>query len=142
MQVFICGIIQGSNRGLDVHEQTYRDRIRQIIQSHIPEAKIYCPVSLHPQSPTYDDEKAFQVLEESVEAAKASDLLIAYLPQASMGSAIEMWEARRAGVKIVTITKLRSNWVIRYASDIILDDLDQLEQFVRNGGLNRLRQKT
>ena len=59
-----------------------------------------------------------------------------------MGSAIEMWEARRAGVKIVTITKLRSNWVIRYASDIILDDLDQLEQFVRNGGLNRLRQKT
>jgi len=142
MQVFICGIIQGSNRGLDVHEQTYRDRIRQIIQSHIPEAKIYCPVSLHPQSPTYDDEKAFQVLEESVEAAKASDLLIAYLPQASMGSAIEMWEARRAGVKIVTITKLRSNWVIRYASDIILDDLDQLEQFVRSGGLNRLRQKT
>jgi len=142
MQVFICGIIQGSNRGLGVHEQTYRDRIRQIIQSHIPEAKIYCPVSLHPQSPTYDDEKAFQVLEESVEAAKASDLLIAYLPQASMGSAIEMWEARRAGVKIVTITKLRSNWVVRYASDIILDDLDQLEQFVRSGGLDRLRQKT
>jgi len=142
MQVFICGIIQGSNRGLGVHEQTYRDRIRQIIQSHIPEAKIYCPVSLHPQSPTYDDEKAFQVLEESVEAAKASDLLIAYLPQASMGSAIEMWEARRAGVKIVTITKLRSNWVVRYASDIILDDLDQLEQFVRSGGLGRLRQKT
>ncbi len=142
MRVFICGIIQGSYQGLDVHEQGYRERIKQIIEECLPEAEIYCPVSLHPESPTYDDERASRVLEESVRAAKSSDVLIAYLPEASMGSAIEMWEAKRAGVKIISITNLKTNWVIRYASDIILEGMEDFEEFAKAGNLSKLVQKT
>jgi hypothetical protein len=100
------------------------------VQRYLPDAEVYCPVSLHPESPSYDDSQASEVLQESVEAAKASDLLIAYVPEASMGSAIELWEAKRAGVRVVSITPLKDNWVIRYASDVILDDLDEVESFL------------
>lgn len=125
-RVFICGIIQGSHKGMDVHGQDYRTRIRHIVEKYMPSAEVYCPVSLHPESPGYADKKAFKVFEESVEAARESDLLIAYLPEASMGSAIEMWEARRAGVKIISITPLRENWVVRYASDLMLGSIEDL----------------
>ncbi len=142
MQVFICGIIQGSLKGKDIHEQMYRKRIRDIIQKYLPAANVYCPVSLHPKSPFYVDERAFKVLNESIEAARVSDLLIAYLPEASMGSAIEMWEAKQAGVKIIAITSMTSNWVVRYVSDVILKDIDEFEDFARKASLAKLVQKT
>jgi hypothetical protein len=139
-RVFICGIIQGSHRGLDVHGQDYRARIRRLVEEHLPGTEVYCPVSLHPESPSYGDEKAFEVFEESVEAAGRSDLLIAYLPEASMGSAIEMWEAKRAGVGIVSISPMRENWVVRYASDLILDSIEDLELRLKDGTIERLLQ--
>ena len=139
-RVFICGIIQGSHTGLDVHGQDYRTRIRRIVEEHMPSAEVYCPVTMHPESPGYGDEKAFKVFEESVEAARQSDLLIAYLPEASMGSAIEMWEARRAGVKIISITPLRENWVVRYASDLILDSIEDLAGCFENSTVPGLLQ--
>jgi hypothetical protein len=131
MRVFLCGIIQGSRPDLSVHEQSYRDDLRRLVEKYLPEAEVYCPVSLHPESPSYDDPRAFEVLEESVEAARASDLLIAYVPEDSMGSAIELWEAKRAGVRVVTISPLKDNWVVRYASDIILSDFAEIEGFLR-----------
>jgi hypothetical protein len=131
LRVFLCGIIQGSRPDLSVHEQSYRRELRRLVEKHLPEAEVYCPVSLHPESPSYDDPRAFEVLEESVEAAKASDLVIAYLPEASMGSAIEIWEAKRAGVNVVAISPLKDNWVIRYASDVILRDFAEIEGFLR-----------
>lgn len=137
MRIFICGIIQGSRPDLTVHKQSYRERLRCLVEKHLPDAEVYCPVSLHPESPSYDDRLAAQVLEESVEAAKASDLLIAYVPEASMGSAIELWEARRAGVDVVTITPLRDNWVVRYASDAILNDFDEVEAFLEQYAAGR-----
>ncbi len=139
-QVFICGIIQGSHKGIDVHGQDYRDRIRALVERYMPAANVYCPVSLHPESPGYGDERAFEVFEESVEAAAASDLLIAYLPEASMGSAIEMWEARRAGVKVVSVTPLKENWVVRYASDLMLDSIEELELRLADGTVQKLLQ--
>jgi hypothetical protein len=131
MRVFLCGIIQGSHPDLAVHKQSYREDLRRLVEEYLPDAEVYCPVSLHPESPSYDDDMASKVLEESVEAAKASDLLIAYVPEASMGSAIELWEAKRAGVKVVSVTPLKDNWVIRYASDVILENLRDLESFLR-----------
>ena len=131
MRVFLCGIIQGSRPDLSVHEQSYRHKLRRLVEKYLPHAEVYCPVSLHPESPSYDDPRAFEVLEQSVEAAKTSDLLIAYLPEASMGSAIELWEAKRAGVTVVTISPLKDNWVVRYASDVILCDFAEIEGFLR-----------
>lgn len=131
MRVFLCGIIQGSRPDLSVHKQSYREELKRLVEKYLPAAEVYCPVSLHPASPSYDDRLASQVLEASVEAAKASDLLIAYVPEASMGSAIELWEAKRAGVKVVSITPLKDNWVIRYASDAILKDFEELEGYLK-----------
>jgi hypothetical protein len=140
MRVFICGIIQGSLSDLAVHGQDYRDRLREVIEKHLPSAEVYCPVSLHPESLSYDDAKAFEVLGESVDAARQSDLLIAYLPEASMGSAIEMWEAKKAGARIISITPLKPNWVVRYASDIVLETIEELEELLRTQALDRLLQ--
>jgi dihydrodipicolinate synthase/N-acetylneuraminate lyase len=134
MRVFICGIIQGSRPDLSIHEQSYREELRHLVERNLPEAEVYCPVSLHPESPSYDDRQAARVLEESVEAAKKSDLLIAYVPEASMGSAIELWEAKRAGVRVISVTPLKDNWVIRYASDVVLDDFAELETYLKQYG--------
>jgi hypothetical protein len=133
MKIFICGIIQGSHSELAIHGQSYRSRIRDLLKEYLPAAEVYCPGSLHPQSLSYEDARAFQVFAESIDAAAGSDLLIAYLPEASLGSAIEMWEAKKAGAKIVTITPLRHNWVVRYASDMIVDDLGQFEELLKDG---------
>jgi hypothetical protein len=133
MRVFICGIIQGSISHFAVHEQSYRKRLGDLLRAHMPGAEIYCPASLHPDSLHYDDPKAFRVFEESVEAARRSDLLVAYLPEASMGSAIEMWEAKRAGVKIVTVTSLEHNWVVKYASDLVVRSIEELGRALKDG---------
>ncbi|MFZ1946439.1 MAG: hypothetical protein WAW06_02730 [bacterium] len=138
MKVFICGIIQGSISEFAVHEQSYRTRLRSAIEAHLPGAVVYCPVSLHPESLVYDDRKAFAVLEESAEAARKSDLLVAYLPEASMGSAVEMWEARRAGVKIVAITPMEHNWVVRYAADLVVRTIEEFELLLADGSVARL----
>jgi NAD-dependent SIR2 family protein deacetylase len=135
MRIFICGIIQGSHRELAIHGQSYRARIKEMLARTCPRAEIYCPVDLHPDSLAYDDPRAFKVFHESVQEAKRSDILIAYLPSASMGSAIEMWEAKQAGVKIISITPLQHNWVVRYASDVILKDLDEFERSLESGAL-------
>ena len=138
MRVFICGIIQGSIAHFAVHEQSYRKSVRDIVRRYMPEAEIYCPVSLHPESLLYDDAKAFRVFEESVEAARGSDLLVAYVPEASMGSAIEMWEARRAGVRIVAISSMEHNWVVKYTADIVVKSIEEFELAFKDGRIKHL----
>jgi len=141
MRVFICGIIQGSIQHFAVHEQSYRMRLKKLIEAHLPDAEVYCPVSLHPESLLYDDAKAFKVFEESVEAARRSDLLIAYLPEASMGSAIEMWEAKKAGVRIIAISRLEHNWVVKYVSDRIVKTVEEFEGLLRDGTVSGLARR-
>jgi NAD-dependent SIR2 family protein deacetylase len=142
MKVFICGIIQGSISDFAVHEQSYRTRLRQMIEDGLAGAEVYCPVSLHPDSLLYDDSKAFRVFEESIEAAKQSDLLVAYVPEASMGSAIEMWEAKKAGVKIIAISPMEHNWVVRYASDVVVRSIEDFGRALQDGRLKPLLEQT
>jgi hypothetical protein len=142
MRVFICGIIQGSISHFAVHEQAYRIRLRNLVGEYLPEAAIYCPVSLHPESLLYDEARAFSVFEESVEAARTSQLLVAYLPEASMGSAIEMWEAKKAGVKVVAITTLEHNWVVKYTADIIVKTIEEFEGLLKDSTIKRLVSST
>jgi hypothetical protein len=140
MRVFICGIIQGSISELAIHEQSYRPRLRKMIEKHLPGAEVYCPVSLHPQSLGYGEAKAFRVFEESIEAARESRLLVAFVPEASMGSAIEMWEAKRAGVKVIAITSLEHNWVVKYTSDIVVKNLEEFEAILEDQTVAKLLQ--
>ena len=131
MKIFIAGIMQGSKKGYGIQEQDYRQIIRGAVEVRHPEAEIVDPFLLFPDSVTYDDQRAKQVLFEMAEEAGSADILIAYLPTASMGTALEMIRAYDNGKTIISITSMDQNWVIRAVSAKIFSTLDEFCTWVR-----------
>jgi len=140
MKVFLAGIIQGSKAAAEIHDQDWRTPIKRVLSRHLPDAIVYCHYSEHPNSITYDLPTLRATLCEGIRRAAQSDLLIAYVPGASMGTAIEMHAAYQAGAAVLTISPLAANWVIRAYSDSILPDLEAFETFASAGGLAELMQ--
>jgi hypothetical protein len=138
MEVFLAGIIQGSETDTSIHDQSYRRRIRKVLAEALPEACIYSPQEEHPESVTYEDCKGKEVLFEIMRRAGETDLLVAYLPEASMGTAIEMWIAYNRRKTVVAISPMKDNWCVKYLSHHICPSLKDFEGFVRSGGLNSL----
>jgi hypothetical protein len=138
VRVFIAGIMQGSRLDRFIDEQNYRRIIAQAIQDYDASASIIDPNELHPNGVNYGDAKAKATLVENAELAAQADLLVAYAPQASMGTAIEMWQAFRARVPIVTVSPLGANWVVKHLSDVVLPDLSAFRSWVEDGGLPTL----
>jgi len=134
---FLAGIIQGSKRGIETFDQGYRERLKSILREIFPGCLPVCPVEDHPDSVLYSDAEAGTTFFANVEKAKQCDALIVYLPEASMGSSIEMWEAHRAGIPVFTITPLASNWVVRILSDRVFPGMDAFEAFARSGEMQR-----
>lgn len=64
--------------------------------------------------------------------------MIAYLPHASMGTAMEMWEAFNVGIYIVAVTPFVHHWAVRFTANEILPDLDTLLVEIENGRLPQL----
>jgi hypothetical protein len=146
MKVFIAGIMQGSIKGHGIQEQDYRQQIREAVAVLHPEAEIIDPFSLFPDSVTFEDQRAKQVLFEMADEAGSADILIAYLPKASMGTALEMIRAYDNGKTIISISPMEVNWVIRAVSAKIFPTLDEflhwvqqneLEKFVLNAKSNK-----
>lgn len=135
---FLAGIIQGSIDGHAIHPQDYRSHIRDILREHVPDAEVYCPIERHPNSLDYDDAHGREVFFGHIERAGASDVLIAFLPEASMGTALEMWEAYRRGCLILSVTPLQENWTVKFLSTRVFAGLDAFERFVTSGDLMRL----
>ncbi|HHS98243.1 MAG TPA: hypothetical protein ENK08_10190 [Chloroflexi bacterium] len=135
MRVFIAGVMQGTRRGAAIVPQTYREEIAQILRRFIPGVEIWDPNQIHPDGVNYDRERAKRTLLEMAELAAAADCLVAYVPEASMGTAIEMWQAYRAGVPVYTISPLTENWVIFTLSTEIFPDIPSFAKFVASGGL-------
>lgn len=139
---FIAGIIQGSRKDRSVHDQTYRRVIRQSLTREFPGSQIYCPAGNHPGSPSYPDDRAREVFHHHIEMIKKAHVLVVFLPEASLGSAIEMWEAAHRGVMIVSITPMHTNWVVRILSDEYCRDLEAFAKLVESGKLkNRLMKR-
>lgn len=138
MQFFIAGIIQGSISELEIHSQDYRIRIREMLKKHFPEAEVFCPVEHHPNSLYYAFEKGQRTFFDLMERAGEADVLVAFLPEASMGTAIEMWEAFQRGRVVLAVTPLRENWVVKFLADAVLDSLEGLETFITSGELDVL----
>jgi len=65
-------------------------------------------------------------------------VLIAYLPEASMGTALEIWEASRAGRIILTISPLAENWVIKALATRNFVTLEEFADFVLQGKFESL----
>ena len=134
MRVFIAGIMQGSRLDKDVEDQSYRERIASALRARAPDVDILDPWALYPDSPTYDFERGKQVYLSLNDAAAQADVLVAYVPQASMGTAIEMWQAFQAGARVYTISPLTENWVVKFLSDRVFATLDEFIRFVEGDG--------
>ncbi len=130
--------MQGSLAEPKIHAQDWREPIRLALSRHMPEADVYCHYTRHPNSLSYGQEQLKACLEDGIQRAAECDLLVAYLPSASMGTAIEMYEAHRRGAVALTISPLAANWVIRSYSHRIFQDVAAFEAFLAGGDLRRL----
>lgn len=128
MRVFIGGVMQASNHGKGIVDQGYRNVLADILTARWPGLEVVDPFQLHPNSVEYDDVLAKQTLLELLALAGDSDLLLAYLPVASMGTALEMYSAYQRGVPVITISPLAENWVVRAFSRRVYPDV---ESFMR-----------
>jgi hypothetical protein len=135
LRFFIAGIMQGSRQDPDICSQDYRTAIREIILQKYPQAEIICPFDLYPESPYYGPEDGKRTFLDLADRAKEADFLIAYLPEASMGTAIEMWQAYGEGVPILSISPMAENWVIKFLSARTFATLQEFAEFVDNDGV-------
>jgi len=147
---FLSGVMGGSGAGtsselgLRMESQDYRSQIRSAILGADPNAVIIDPLQLGAEraaewftqddpSPWQDDAHVRQMLSEVVAAAAASDVVISYLPSASMGSALELQAAHSAGKMVLAIApnNMRSNWVVRSCSSMIFDSISEVASFLQ-----------
>ncbi len=142
MQIFLAGIMQGSHLGAVLHNQDYRQRLLRLLADYFPAANVYDPLADHARSLDYDDERARSVFHHHNRLCREVDLVVAFVPEASMGTAIEMWEAYQHGRTVITISPLLHNWVVRFASHANYRDLDEFEEALRSGKLAALVNQT
>ncbi|RLD02710.1 MAG: hypothetical protein DRI56_13730 [Chloroflexota bacterium] len=138
MKIFIAGIMQGSKKGKGIQEQDYRQIIRDAIKINHPDAEIVDPFSLFPNSVEYDDQRAKEVLFAMGAEAGSADVVIAYLPEASMGTALEIIRAYDNGKTIISISPMEENWVIRAVSAKIFPTLDEFCNWIQQAQLQEL----
>jgi hypothetical protein len=93
-------------------------------------------MELYPDSVVYGYEEGKSTFLDLTQRATQADVLVAYLPEASMGTAIEMWQARGAGARILTISPMADNWVIKFLSDRVFSTTEQFAEFIASDGLD------
>jgi hypothetical protein len=137
-RVFIAGIMQGSRRANDITTQDYRREIGAWLMAHVPAVEIVDPFELHPDSLGYSDDDARRTLIELARTAGSADAVVAFVPEASMGTALEMWEAYHQQRPVITISPLTHNWVVKSLSTRVLADLAEFHAFVESGEFERV----
>ncbi len=135
LRVFIAGVIQGSRSGKTVSDQNYRQIIAQVLKENMHGVEIVDPWVIYPHGEAYSTEQAREAFIESSALARDMDVLVAYLPEASMGTAVEIWEAYQAGVPVFSISPLLENWVVKLFSSQVFPTLEAFQTFITDGGL-------
>ncbi len=138
MKIFLAGIIQGSMVEAVIHNQDWREPIKQALARCWPQCDVYCHYTQHPDSISYELPEIVSTLADGIDRAGQCDILVAYLPSASMGTAIEMYEAARHNAVVLTITPLAANWVVRAYSDKIFPTVQAFEDFLSSDELPQL----
>lgn len=141
MHIFIAGSMQGTRTDHLIDSQDYRSLITQALLQHIPNVQITDPFAHHPESVTYTREQARETFCHYVNTAATADVLIAYLPCVSMGTAMEMWSAYNAGRYIIAVTPFIHHWAILATANEILPDLETLLAYIENGRLSEVLTK-
>ena len=137
MRFFIAGIMQGSHTASQMHSQDYRQRISQLLETHFPGAEIYDPLSKHKTSLGYDKLTGREVFFGHNEMCREVDVLLAFIPEASMGTAIEMWEAHQHGAAVLAISPMHHNWAVKFLSHELYADEAEFEAALNNGDVAR-----
>ncbi|MGI6419060.1 MAG: hypothetical protein ACOX1P_25700 [Thermoguttaceae bacterium] len=138
MRFFLAGIMQGSLTEAALHGQEYRSHLKRLIEAHFPEAEVYDPLAEHAGSIDYDDARGREVFFGHNLMCREVDVLIAFVPEASMGTAIEMWEAYQHGAAVVAISPMVHNWAVKFLSHAIFPTLEACEAAIAGGSLRRL----
>jgi hypothetical protein len=138
LKIFLAGIMQGSCKEPCIHNQDYRLRLKKALEETLADADVYCPFQNHPRSLGYDKGRMREVFFEHIEKASQADIIVAYLPEASMGSAIEIWEAFQKEKIILTISPLEENWVVKTLATRNFTSFEEFEDFLRAGRMKEL----
>jgi len=133
VRFFLAGVMQGSHTEAVVHDQGYRERIKQLIEAHFPQAEVYDPLADHSESIAYDEPTGRNVFFRHNEMCRKVDVLVAFLPEASMGTAIEMWEAYQHGAAVITISPMEHNWAVKFLSHELYHDVKQFQAALESG---------
>lgn len=133
MRFFLAGIMQGSHLAELLHSQDYRGRLKQWLTEAFPDAEVYDPLADHQNSLTYDDGTAREVFFYHNRLCREVDAVIAYVPEATMGTAIEMWEAHQAGRAVIAVSPLVHNWALKFCSHAIYPDWDAFQAALHRG---------
>lgn len=137
MRFFLAGIMQGSHFAAVLHNQDYREHLKKLLAETFPEADVYDPLADHGSSLEYDDAEGKRVFFHHNHLCREIDVLVAFVPEASMGTAIEMWEAFQHGGVVLTISPLAHNWAVRFLSHEVFADYESFESAVRDGSIAR-----
>ncbi len=133
MRVFLAGIMQGSHQTATMHSQAYRQELRALVERHLPAAQVYDPWADHGESLGYDEARGRSVFFHHNRLCREVDVVIAVLPEASMGTGIEIWEAHQAGRVVLTISPLVHNWAVKFLSTAIYADLPSFAEALAQG---------
>ncbi len=136
-RVFIGGIMQGSRRENTIDAQDYRQLIGQCLSSHLNSVEVIDPLVLHPNSIAYETDEARRTLIDLAHTAGQADAVVVFVPEASMGTALEMWEAYRSGKPIFAVSPLVYNWVVRCLATRVFASLEEFYAFVASGDFER-----
>ncbi|MDD3588601.1 MAG: hypothetical protein PHQ75_15570 [Thermoguttaceae bacterium] len=132
MKFFIAGIMQGSETEKKIHSQNYRTVIKEIVLREFPDADVYDPFEKHKNSLQYGTETGKETfLRHNKMCGNQVDCLIAFIPEASMGTAIEMWEAWKNGATVISISPMAANWAVKFLSHAVYPDI---ESFAESAG--------
>lgn len=133
IRIFLAGIIQGSRSDTSVHSQNYRSRLAKLLRERVPQADVYDPAAEHADSVHYSDEQGKEVFFGNNLLCREMDVLIAFVPEATMGTAIEMWEGFQHGACVIAVSPLKKNWVIRFLTHHCCETMEELETAIREG---------
>ncbi len=141
MRFFLAGIMQGSLKVSALHDQDYRSRITELLLAKFPDGEVYDPLVNHGESLGYDARTGRDVFFHHNRMCREVDVLVAFVPEASMGTAIEMWEAHQHGAAVIAISPLKHNWAVKFLSHALYADIRQFETAVENGEITRVIEK-
>ncbi|MBQ2821977.1 MAG: hypothetical protein IJF17_10400 [Thermoguttaceae bacterium] len=133
MRIFLAGIMQGSFREMELHSQEYRTRLKEMLKKYVPDSAVYDPFEKHTGSVNYSDELGKKVFLGHNYLCREMDVILAFIPEASMGTAVEIWEGNQHGAVVVSVSPLKKNWAVKFLSHVIYATLEELEEDIHSG---------